>query len=116
MPRLSTGHATHMPPDSNHRSSRATWEGIHTLNHSSGFAGGAPVSANYKGVREGREPEAAVGGAGRIGRGRFAVSDEMIRAMADSRATADQRVLQFIEEVEESINDESIARRYEAAI
>ena len=45
----------------------ATWYHAYTLNNSSGFAEGAPVSTNHKGVREGRKDEASWGGVGRIG-------------------------------------------------
>lgn len=66
----------------------ATWAGIATLNHSSGFAAGAPYSANYKGVREGREKEIkevvgkGVGalGVGRTGKGPLKVPEGMVRA------------------------------------
>ena len=66
----------------------ATWAGIATLNHSSGFAAGQPYSFNYKGVREGREKEIkeAVGrgvgmlGVGRTGKGPVKVPEGMVRA------------------------------------
>ena len=59
----------------------ATWKGAYTLNCSTGFAGGAPFNANYKGVREGREKEAVEGGVGRIGKGPIQVPAAMIEAM-----------------------------------
>lgn len=66
----------------------ATWAGIATLNHSSGFAAGAPYAANYKGVREGREEEIkevvgrGVGalGVGRTGKGPVKVPEGMVAA------------------------------------
>ena len=66
----------------------ATWAGIATLNHSSGFAAGQPRSANYKGVREGREKEIkeVIGrglgalGVGRTGKGPVKVPEGMVRA------------------------------------
>ena len=66
----------------------ATWSGIATLNHSSGFAAGQPRSFDYKGVREGREREIkdelgrGVGmlGVGRTGRGPVKVPEGMVRA------------------------------------
>lgn len=58
-----------------------TWEGAYQLNYSSSFAGEAPYSANYKGVREGSQDETAVYGVGRTGKRPVKVPDTMVEAM-----------------------------------
>lgn len=58
----------------------ATCHGTYTLTQASGFAGGAPYSAKYKGVREGRGDERAVYGVWRTGKAAVEVPELMLLA------------------------------------